>query len=123
MTTSSLRNQSCKELAQLARAMGLAGWHSMRKDELIRALVNQARRKPKRPTNGEPVILAATAMLSRVGSHSNGKGSKSSAHERFAQLANRLAEVRQISSTKGKEPRRQSQDRLVVMVRDPYWLH
>ena len=27
----------------MARAMGLAGWHSMRKDELVRALVKHAR--------------------------------------------------------------------------------
>ena len=59
MTASSLRNQSCKELSQMARAMGLPGWHSMRKDELVVALVNHARRKPKGSSNG-----AATAVLS-----------------------------------------------------------
>ena len=47
MTAATLRNQSCKDLAQIGAAAGLAGWHSMRKDELVRALVNHARRKPK----------------------------------------------------------------------------
>ena len=50
MTASSLRNQNCKELAQMARAVGLSGWHSMRKEELIKALSITSRRKPKRPT-------------------------------------------------------------------------
>ncbi len=47
MTASSLRNHSCKDLAQMAKSEGLPGWHSMRKDELVRALVNHARRKQK----------------------------------------------------------------------------
>ena len=37
MTASSLRNYSCKHLAQMAKSEGLPGWHSMRKDELVRA--------------------------------------------------------------------------------------
>jgi hypothetical protein len=118
MTASSLRNQSCKELSQMARAMGLAGWHSMRKDELVRALVSHARRKPKRSANG-----AATAVLSNADAHANGTAARSKAHERLRQLRNRLSEIRQISSANGPESRRQAEDRLVVMVRDPYWLH
>jgi hypothetical protein len=89
----------------------------MRKDELIRALVNHARRKPKH-SNG-----AATAMLSNDEAHANGKAARSSANESLRKLRNRLTEIRQISSSNGHEPRRQAEDRLVVMVRDPYWLH
>src|SRR6185295_6626237 len=116
MTASSLRNQSCKELSQMARAMGLAGWHSMRKDELIRALVNHARRKPKRSASG-----AATAVMSNGDVHSNGSSAaRLKANEGLRQLRNRLTDIRQISSSNGQEARRQAQDRLVVMVRDPY---
>lgn len=118
MTASSLRNQSCKELSQMARAMGLPGWHSMRKDELVRALLNHARRKPKRSSNG-----AATTLLSNGDAHSSGKAARLTANESLRKLRNRLTEIRQISSSNGLEPRRQAEDRLVVMVRDPYWLH
>src|SRR2546423_11311813 len=110
MTTTSLRNQNCKELAQLARAMGLAGWHSMRKDELIRALVNHGRRKPKRPSDANR-ISSAIAILPRK------------SQEAAGQLGGRLAEMRQIASANGHKNGRKPQDRLVVMVRDPYWLH
>jgi hypothetical protein len=116
MTASSLRNQSCKELSQMARAVGLSGWHSMRKDELVRALVNHARRKPKQSAIG-------TAVLSRAEGRTNGTRAGSAAHDRLRQLRTRLAEIRQIGSANGNESRRPEQDRLVVMVRDPYWLH
>jgi hypothetical protein len=118
MTASSLRNQSCKELSQMARAMGLAGWHSMRKDELVRALVNHARRKPKRAAD-----VAGTTVLSNGGTHSNRTAARLKANEGLRQLRNRLTQIRQISSSNGPETRRQAEDRLVVMVRDPYWLH
>src|SRR3954452_9248337 len=115
MTASSLRNQSCKELAQMARSVGLPGWHSMRKDELVRALVNHARRKP-RSANGSDIVA-----------HSNGgsgaQAARAKSHEKLRQLHNRLTELRQISSPVIADEKRDVQDRLVVMVRDPYWLH
>ncbi len=123
MTTSSLRNQSCKELAQMARAMGLSGWHSMRKDELVRALVSQSRRKPKRSAIGTSPGGSVTAVLSNVGARTGNKANSSKTNDRLRQLRDRLGEIRQIASTNGQDPGRQPQDRLVVMVRDPYWLH
>src|SRR4051812_43919573 len=115
MTASSLRSQSCKELAQMARSVGLPGWHSMRKDELVRALINHARRKPRR-ANGSDIVA-----------HSNGgsgaQAARAKSHEKLRQLHNRLTELRQISSPVVPDEKRDVQDRLVVMVRDPYWLH
>ncbi|HEX5472207.1 MAG TPA: DUF4912 domain-containing protein [Lacipirellulaceae bacterium] len=117
MTASSLRNQSCKELAQMARAMGLTGWHSMRKDELVKALVNHSRRKPRRSAS------SANGLLRDGIARSNGGAIKSKTDERLRQLRSQLAELRHIASSNGSEPKSPSQDRLVVMVRDPYWLH
>src|SRR5438309_676497 len=123
MTATSLRNQSCKELAQMARSVGLAGWHSMRKDELVRALVNHARRKPKRSVGGVTDSSSPIAVMSRNGGGPRGKAARMKEHEGLRQLRNRLSEIRQISSSNGHESKREAQDRLVVMVRDPYWLH
>jgi hypothetical protein len=120
MTTSSLRNQSCKELAQMARAAGLAGWHSMRKDELVRALVNHSRRKPKRHLNGGADALSVMELDRRNNSRVSGKASKQNG---VGLLPARLAEMRRIATSNGHETNRKPQDRLVVMVRDPYWLH
>ena len=107
----------------MARSQGLPGWHSMRKDELVRALVNHARRRQK--TRGEGGIQgnsedAPDGIEVRIAGKSNGT---SPAHKRLNELRANLAGLRQLGSGSGNEERRVEQDRLVVMVRDPYWLH
>src|SRR5438874_5093518 len=51
MTSKQLQGYSKKELAELARKKGIAGWHGMRKEELIEALAS-ARAKAARSANG-----------------------------------------------------------------------
>jgi uncharacterized protein len=122
MTASSLRNQSCKELSQMARAMGLAGWHSMRKDELVRALVNHTRRKARRSANGSHAVARSDSPCGES-PLSVAKTAKFKKQENLRQLRQRLSEIRQIASSSCENSSRPVQDRLVVMVRDPYWLH
>jgi uncharacterized protein len=118
MTASTLRSQSCKDLAQMARAMGLPGWHSMRKDELVRALVTHAKRNAKKLSNGHSAAVALREQ------NSAGRSAKVSKEiEQLRQLRAQMAEDRQLSSPTRTEANRDIQDRLVVMVRDPYWLH
>jgi len=122
MTTATLRNQSCKDLAQMARSQGVPGWHSMRKDELIRALVNHSKRKQKsRP--GSPGMANGSSLLAR-----NGRSTANSAHaslvnERLNTLRANLANSKQLGGATNRDDARIIEDRLVVMVRDPYWLH
>lgn len=118
MTAASLRNHSCKDLAQMARSEGLAGWHSMRKDELVRALVNHAKRKHKgRTANG------ASGFRADAGQATDRSGPMSQAHERLVELRASLSGNKQLGVGNGNEACRVERDRLVVMVRDPYWLH
>ena len=135
MTATTLRSYTCKDLAQLAKKEGVAGWHSMRKDELVSALVRVARRRAKKPTK-------AAANGSAIKGRSNGKESRRSsslrstqpvtrvspAHRRarmhLTQLQSKLAARKNLTSAPDTEASRKNRsDRLVVMVRDPYWLH
>ena len=43
ITATSLREHTVKDLGQMAKDKGVSGWHSMRKDQLIRALVRLAK--------------------------------------------------------------------------------
>ena len=43
ITTATLKEYTLKDLAQMAKKRGITGWHSMRKGDLIRALVRDAR--------------------------------------------------------------------------------
>jgi hypothetical protein len=123
MTAATLRSLTAKDLAQMARERGVAGWHSMRKEELIRALVRMARRK----ANSEVGDRASAAGGSRrhARSHaahdSDRRISNPHVRRRISQLHHKLALVRNLAA--GSSDAAVRQDRLVVMVRDPYWLH
>jgi len=43
MTTASLKDKRVRDLARLAKQHGVSGWHAMRKDQLIKALVRKAK--------------------------------------------------------------------------------
>ena len=45
ITAADLRTQTVKELGELAKQMGVSGWHSMRKDQLVTALVRSAKQQ------------------------------------------------------------------------------
>lgn len=45
VTSADLKLLTVKELTDIARLWGIAGWHDMRKDDLVRALVNRSRSK------------------------------------------------------------------------------
>jgi hypothetical protein len=102
----------------MARSVGLPGWHSMRKDELVQALVNHAKKKSRRVGNGH----SSGALM--TGSKTNGKAARTNREqERLRELRSQFADSRQLGTSIGSEARTSHQDRLVVMVRDPYWLH
>ncbi|MDR3617873.1 MAG: DUF4912 domain-containing protein, partial [Paludisphaera borealis] len=61
MTVDALKDCNKKHLSQLAKERGIAGWHAMRKDQLIRALsvtrsTPSTRAKKERPAPRAPKI-------------------------------------------------------------------
>lgn len=115
MTAASLRDRSAKDLAQMARMQGVAGWHSMRKEELVKALINKARRKPK-SRNGTPHGDLDSEGLA------NPNRLKSLASQAAQKLLDELRANLNVAKQLGNNVH-VDRDRLVVMVRDPYWLH
>lgn len=98
----------------------------MRKDELVRALVKHARRRQKGRTGGilrGSTFDATSVEAGRLGGKSNGTHGRSAAQERLVELRSNLAALKQLGSGDATQKRRDEHDRLVVMVRDPYWLH
>lgn len=117
MTPSSLQSHTLKDLTEIAKSEGLPGWRSMRKAQLIRALVSHARRKQREREK------AGARQDSR--SQSNGaertmsRRGLSATRTRISQLRSKLEARRNLGTVTGSGV----SDRLVVMVRDPYWLH
>ena len=53
ITAAKLRTHTVKDLAAMAKRKGIPGWHAMRKEQLVRALVKRAK------TAGNPNWVAA----------------------------------------------------------------
>jgi uncharacterized protein len=173
MTPASLQTYSQKDLAQMARVGGVRGWHSMRKDQLIRALLTAARTGgAKRATAKKIPVPARRSQPTKVASNgSNGSARRTTTlaevssgairrtAERLATNQNgatqngakaRVAAAVTVAAPKASNPRvlkhlekvksklEQSKnlaigtngkagspprDRIVVLVRDAFWLH
>ncbi len=118
MTAAALRSRTAKDLAQMARQNGVAGWHSMRKVELIEALEAIARQRtlqrlPEKATaNGHS--LNKVQVLRETPPH---------VRRNLEQLHLKLAALKNLAHSSKQTHSEPKEDRLVVMVRDPYWLH
>ena len=58
MTPAALKSYSHKDLAQMAKRGGVRGWHSMRKDQLVKALLSAASAKPVAAAGKKPATPA-----------------------------------------------------------------
>jgi len=120
MTSAKLQGLNKKELGELARNRGIAGWHAMRKDELVRALAalpGGIRKKNKAHKRARPHLQIAAARNT---------GSAPTAEEEVESSKYDLLGVptKDLSAKVPKDlPGGYGKDRIVVMVRDPYWLH
>lgn len=153
MTTAALKALAHKDLAQLAKQGGVRGWHSMRKDQLIKALLSIARlkglesRKAKKPSlpvgrhNAKPARGAKPRHRQPIPSRpSTASGRKASVAARkpalsprkatsprvlkhLQQVKAKLAQSKDLARGMGDAVPPPLRDRVVIMVRDSYWLH
>ncbi len=176
MTATTLRSYTLKDLAQLAKQRGVNGWHSMRKDQLVRAIMRV--KKPKAAAAKAAPVKKTSAAVRRISSAKNAVvPSRNGARPRAAAGANRSAAptrkgvsghasaasragtlrrdavalrrdtarrvakrtqvTHQIEQAKARLSRSKNlafdqtqgkagaavKDRLIVMVRGPFWLH
>lgn len=119
MTVANLKEKPVRDLARMAKQHGVAGWHSMRKDQLIRALIRKARsRRPdgavERPLGAKSPSAEAAAKAAR----------DAAVTTRIAEARARLQRVKSLATPpESGKPTRAIRDRMVLMVRGPHWLH
>jgi hypothetical protein len=146
MTTDQLTALSKKQLTDRARRKGVAGWQSMRKAELVKTLSAKAKR-PKAPVGAKPKAKKATTKVAKS-SRRKPAALKSRKPNPRVRAKTQMAAARDTSATASVEEQVESskydvgvptkdlsakvpkdlpagygKDRIVVMVRDPYWLH
>ena len=112
MTAETLKDCNKKALARMARDLGITGWHAMRKDQLIRALVPApgAKKSAKTPPASRPAPTPAPTPAA----------SQATRRRKPPVAAPSRALEPIVSSKLGHGS---GKDRVVAMVRDPFWLH
>jgi hypothetical protein len=133
MTSASLKDKPVRDLARLAKQHGVAGWHAMRKDQLIRALVRKARSRPTvvpAARGGEPLAGVRTttavrpAATATAGSAATNAARDEAVAQRLQQARDRMLKAKNLATPpEGGRAARPVRDRMVLMVRGPHWLH
>lgn len=121
MTNKKLQGLNRKELVELAREKGIPGCHSMRKEELIAALTS-----PPKKQAAKPKKLSAEAEKPRLQKVAARNTSSAPSAEQEIESAKFDVGVptKDLSAKVPKDlPTGYGKDRIVLMVRDPYWLH
>jgi hypothetical protein len=107
MTKADLKSRTVRDLASLAKKQKVPGWHSMSKDELVAAIMRRAKARQRR-----------AAAVER----GNGHQPRPTPRQLVA-LQTKMHESKNLAFRSLVDANGQEKDRLVVMVRDSYWLH
>lgn len=121
MNAVQLRGYTKKRLIDLARREGLTGWKDMSKDQLLNALTRPvAKNKKPLPTSGpKPVVKAKLQRAAARDTSANG----ATLPDKLAERASLLGSKDLSAKAPANQPNGYGRDRVVVMVRDPFWLH
>lgn len=141
MTADTLKSKSVKDLAEMAKKRGIAGWHAMRKEDLVKALLRLVRKTANgHAPKGTPSSLASAtrrATAPAMNGAARSMTAKSSEAQRDAKDKKVSLAAKKILLARLKQDRMKDlawrttenkkgaivRDRLVVMVRDAFWLH
>lgn len=126
-----LHNRSAKDLAEMARKHGVRGWHSMRKDQLIKALARARNGAPKARKVVKTVAAVRRSTAATTRSRHKPPAPRVIEKPKDPRIVKRLQQAKEKGSrwknlayvAPNGKPHTVVKDRLVVMVRDPYWLH
>jgi hypothetical protein len=109
MTPEALKSHTRKTLATMARRRGVEGWHAMRKDQLVDALLSLSTPKSTSPNKAARSSRPARPSRPRV---------------QGRPVVTYLTESpRRDLAAHGSDEPLEVKERFVVMVRGPYWLH
>ena len=126
ITAASLQSQKQKELAQLARKKGIPGWHSMRKAQLIGALLEHSKKgKKSKSKSGSKLATASKKKTrSRRPAVSESQRSKSAIAKKIKAQRQQEEQLKDLALIKesSRSHRAPENDRIILVVRDSFWV-
>lgn len=139
MTRKSLEEHTCKELAAMAKKKRVTGWHAMRKDELIDALLAAQRRRryrTRKQANSRQTASSTrnksrqrTAAPGKKRGKPNGKAGSRKQSTSRKRTSSRTSRKKQAGNGSPNRQRRGtltaagSRDRLSARACDAYWIY
>jgi hypothetical protein len=136
ITTASLKSSTVKDLGELAKSHGLSGWHTMKKDELVRKLLKLTRKPASKPATRAAKKARIAAASAKAKKPPRAKVAKPAPNKRKLKPAQAQRVARKIHAAHEQREKlkdlaaphrngtaKAEKDRVVLMVRDPYWLH
>jgi hypothetical protein len=123
MRTKQLHGCTRKVLADLARKKGIAGCHQMRKEELVEALARLSRSRARKKSRVR-TVPKTPRVRPQLAAARNTSGNPSAEEEVERSKYDVGVPTKDLSAKVPRDlPGGYGKDRIVVMVRDPYWLH
>ncbi len=137
ITSAELKEHSIKELGKIAERRGVSRWKTMKKDELVRAIVRASKVAPRaksapaaKTVKKTSVPAPATARKANTAPARTSAASspKTATHKRHPVAPRAIAKIQRAHAQRVKTKdlssgQKASKDRIVLMVRDAYWLH
>lgn len=123
MAKRKLQDLTKKQLMERARRKGIADYQSMKKDDLIAALAKVAVPRPARSSKSvkKKAVLRSRPQLAAA---RNTNGSSSAEEQVERSKFDVGVPTKDLSAKVPRDlPAGYGKDRIVCMVRDPYWLH
>jgi hypothetical protein len=122
-----LKAYTVKQLGEIAKEVGLTGWSSLRKDALVKALLRKVRTKKSSRARKVPAAKKSRSSA-RKAKLSVAKRKPGRALRRVKGIRAKAKKAKDLSTNEvfvgaGPRSRRPEKDRIVLLVRDAYWLH
>ena len=126
ISVESLSAKTSRDLAQMAKQKGVPGWHSMRKIQLVNALIKLAKdkteKKRKQATSNDVApLISAKTVSTKSKSGKTAPAVESSIGKKIRLQGEEQERLRNIAfeSKTNKAP---THDRIVLIVRDAFWM-
>jgi hypothetical protein len=118
----------------MARQGGVRGWHQMRKEQLVKALLAAAKTKSRKPPQAvAPSRRSASAKATSPAKAAKSKSARTVAPpakptnprvvEHLRAVKAKLSRNKNVSTEPLSKKAKPVRDRILIMVRDSYWLH
>ena len=103
----------------MAKTKGVEGWHSMRKDQLVKALLKIAKQKEK-----EKSLRSSTRSLKSKSNSRSANQTDSAIAKKIRSARERQENLKNLAACNefGKRGTAPQSDRLILVVRDAFWM-